>query len=97
MESTALRYDLSSELGATPGERAIEQCWRVIAAPDGRITICAVYEQLNGVLQLRIVRKPGQVVRVADVVNLEAARSLAAEWLIAGRQSGGFESYLHEA
>jgi hypothetical protein len=61
----------------------------VIAAPEGRVTMCAVYHPLNGGLQLRIVCKPGHVVRVAEVVDLEAARVMAAEWLIAARQSGG--------
>src|SRR5262245_20189271 len=94
MEPTALRHDLSSQLGALSSERLIEECWRVIAAPEGRITICAVYQRSSGELQLRIVRKPRQVIRVADVATRDVARSIAAEWLMAARQSGGFETQL---
>ena len=90
MEHETPSHDGSSGLSATPRtEKPIEEFWRVIAAPEGRLAMCAVYHPLNAGLQLRIVCKPGHVVRLAEVVDLETARSMAAEWLIAARQSGG--------
>ena len=89
MEYEILGHNGSSALSATSvTERPIEECWRVIAAPEGRVTMCAIYQPLLGGLQLRVVCKPGHVLRVATVVDLEAARAMATEWLVAARQSG---------
>jgi|RhiMetdeSRZDD1v2_1073273.scaffolds.fasta_scaffold312271_2 hypothetical protein len=88
MQQTALPHLGSTLPSARTRERLIEQYWRVIVAPDGHIATCAVYQRVNGDLQLRIVYKPEQIVRVAVAQHLDAARSLATQWLIAARQSG---------
>jgi hypothetical protein len=91
MQQTALAHDGSTHPGANTSDKPIERCWRVIVAPEGHIATCAVYERVTGDLQLRIVYKPEEVVRVAAVQQLETARSLAAQWLVDARQSGWLE------
>jgi hypothetical protein len=63
----------------------------VIIAPDARIASCGVYQPVNGELQLRIVYEPDDIIRIAAVQHVDTARSIAAQWLNAARQSGRFE------